>query len=72
MEPLDEEYDFNNFIDNEQQLEVKESTNNYNLEIEKKLTILCNKIKASQNCILCYYTELLKYNLCSEAYKTLL
>ncbi|KAL5239095.1 hypothetical protein ACI65C_006505 [Semiaphis heraclei] len=33
---LDEEYEFDNFIDEEQQLELKESTNNSNLEIEKK------------------------------------
>jgi len=68
---LDEEYEFDNFSDEEPQFELEESTNNSNLEIEKKSTILCNKIKACRNCILCCYTVLLKYNLYSEAYKTL-
>lgn len=68
---LDEEYEFDYFIAEEQQLELKESSNYFNLEIEKKSTTLCNKIKACQNCIFCCYTVLLKYNLYSEAYKTL-
>ncbi|CAI6377054.1 unnamed protein product [Macrosiphum euphorbiae] len=46
---LHEEYGFDNFIDEEQQLELKESINNSNLEIEKKSSILCNKIKAIRN-----------------------